>query len=95
MHGSSSHSFCLQERMGEAARKALARATTAIKRYGWIGFWVQLTLSVVSAVILLFSVAFTSQVRPPAPAMSSHYLSLSQTRAISVTGIHHPHETCP
>ena len=55
------------ERMGEAARKALARATLAVKRYGWIGFWIQLTLSVVSAVILLFSVAFTSQVRCPTP----------------------------
>jgi hypothetical protein len=51
-----------QDRMGEAARKALSRATVAVKRYGWIGFWVQLTLSVISAVILLFSVAFTSQV---------------------------------
>ena len=49
--------------MGETARRALANATQATKRYGWISFWVQLTLSVVSAVILLFSVAFTSQVR--------------------------------
>lgn len=48
--------------MGEAARKALARATRATNRYGWIGFWVQLSLSLVSSVILLFSVAFTSQV---------------------------------
>lgn len=60
------------ERMGEAARKALSRATTAVKRYGWISFWVQLTLSVVSAVILLFSVAFTSQSGPRA----SLYLTL-------------------
>ena len=79
------------ERMGEAARKALSRATRAMTRYGrkdfragqtcigaleepmhdpcpagtgWISFWVQLTLSVVSAVILLFSVAFTSQSGP-------------------------------
>jgi len=58
--------------MGEAARKALERATSAIRRYGWIGFWVQLTLSVVSAVILLFSVAFTSQSGPRA----SLYLTL-------------------
>jgi len=49
-------------RLGEAARASLAKATSSMKRYGWIGFWVQLTLSVVSAVILLFSVAFTSQV---------------------------------
>lgn len=50
-------------RLGEAARQSLAKATSAMRRYGWIGFWVQLTLSVVSGVILLFSVAFTSQVR--------------------------------
>lgn len=60
------------DRMGEAARKALTRATTAVKRYGWISFWVQLTLSVVSGVILLFSVAFTSQSGPKA----SLYLTL-------------------
>jgi hypothetical protein len=52
-----------QDRLGEAARKALTRATAAVRRYGWIGFWVQVTVSVISAVILLFSVAFTSQVR--------------------------------
>jgi hypothetical protein len=51
-----------QDRLGEAARKALTRATAAVRRYGWIGFWVQVTVSVISAVILLFSVAFTSQV---------------------------------
>jgi hypothetical protein len=50
-------------RLGEAARSSLAKATSAMRRYGWIGFWVQLSLSVVSGVILLFSVAFTSQVR--------------------------------
>lgn len=59
-------------RMTDAARKALQRATRAVQRYGWISFWVQLTLSVVSAVILLFSVAFTSQSGPRA----SLYLTL-------------------
>jgi hypothetical protein len=49
-------------RLGEAARQSLAKATNALRRYGWMGFWIQLTLSVVSGVILLFSVAFTSQV---------------------------------
>lgn len=49
-------------KLGEAARSSLSKATQAMSRYGWIGFWVQLTLSVVSGVILLFSVAFTSQV---------------------------------
>lgn len=43
-----------------------------MRRYGWIGFWTQLTLSVVSGVILLFSVAFTSQSGPKA----SLYLTL-------------------
>ena len=49
-------------RLGEAARQSLSKATNAMRRYGWMGFWIQLTLSVVSGVILLFSVAFTSQV---------------------------------
>lgn len=48
--------------VSEAARKALNRAADACRRVGWISFWVQLSLSVVSAGILLFSVAFTSQV---------------------------------
>lgn len=54
-------------RLGDAARQSLGKATAAMSRYGWIGFWVQLTLSVVSGVILLFSVAFTSQVRAGTP----------------------------
>jgi hypothetical protein len=33
-----------------------------MRRYGWLAFWVQLSMSVVSGTILLFSVAFTSQV---------------------------------
>lgn len=60
------------ERLGEAARKALTRATAAVRRYGWLSFWAQLSLSVVSGVILLFSVAFTSQSGPKA----SLYLTL-------------------
>ena len=71
----------------EPAKKNLLRAATACRRYGWISFWLQLTLSIVSAIILLFSVAFTSQVtrchlhpiKPAAPqdrgACSVHYLS--------------------
>eukprot|EP00882_Tetradesmus_deserticola_P004269 GHRQ01004509.1.p1 GENE.GHRQ01004509.1~~GHRQ01004509.1.p1 ORF type:complete len:294 (+),score=104.70 GHRQ01004509.1:151-1032(+) len=59
-------------KLGEAARSSLSKATQAMSRYGWIGFWVQLTLSVVSGVILLFSVAFTSQSGPKA----SLYLTL-------------------
>lgn len=62
----------VSSRMGEPARKALQRATRAVQRYGWLSFWVQLTLSIVSAVILLFSVAFTSQSGPRA----SLYLTL-------------------
>ena len=48
--------------INEAARKALSKAAGACRRVGWFSFWTQLTLSVVSAVILLFSVAFTAQV---------------------------------
>jgi hypothetical protein len=52
----------LPDKMGEAARIALTRATVAVTSYGWGSFWIQLVLSLISAVILLFSVAFTSQV---------------------------------
>jgi len=50
-------------RMPDAARRSLGRATNALRRYGWLGFWSQLAVSIISGVILLFSVAFTSQVR--------------------------------
>ena len=46
----------------DPARRNLQSAAAACRRFGWIGFWSQLTLSIVSAIILLFSVAFTSQV---------------------------------
>lgn len=49
--------------ISEPARKNLANAAAACRRFGWLSFWTQLTLSIVSAIILLFSVAFTSSVR--------------------------------
>ncbi|KAK9790729.1 hypothetical protein WJX73_000393 [Symbiochloris irregularis] len=42
------------------AKRSLERTADACRRIGWISFWSQLSLSVVSAGILLFSVAFTS-----------------------------------
>ena len=48
--------------MSEPAKKSLDRTANACHRVGWLSFWTQLSLSVVSAGILLFSVAFTSQV---------------------------------
>jgi hypothetical protein len=48
----------------EAARKALFRAADATRRVGWASFWAQLCLSLTSAGILLFSVAFTAQNGP-------------------------------
>ncbi len=35
---------------------------TALRNIGWLSFWGQLVLTVVSAVILLFSVGVTNQV---------------------------------
>eukprot|EP00798_Chlamydomonas_sp_ICE-L_P011298 gene11298-18934_t len=61
-----------KEMIGQAAKLALTRATAAVKRYGWLGFWIQLTLSVISSIILLFSVAFTSASGP----RSALYLTL-------------------
>ena len=49
--------------ISEPARKNLTNAAAACRRVGWLSFWTQLVLSVVSAIILLFSVAFTSMVR--------------------------------
>lgn len=46
--------------VSEPAKRSLERTADATSRVGWISFWTQLSLSVVSAGILLFSVAFTS-----------------------------------
>ena len=58
--------------INEAARKALSKAAVACRRIGWFSFWTQLSLSIVSAGILLFSVAFTSQVRHSAGCPDLH-----------------------
>lgn len=50
--------------MSEVAKENLAKAANACRRYGWISFWTQLVLSTISAIILLFSLAFTSQNSP-------------------------------
>ncbi|EIE19576.1 hypothetical protein COCSUDRAFT_19300, partial [Coccomyxa subellipsoidea C-169] len=44
--------------------KSLSRAAKSCRQIGWFSFWTQLSLSIVSAGILLFSVAFTSQNGP-------------------------------
>jgi hypothetical protein len=38
---------------------------TALRNIGWISFWSQLVLSIVSAVVLLFSTGVTAQVGVP------------------------------
>lgn len=50
--------------VSEVARQNLKKAATACRRYGWISFWVQLVLNTVAAIVLLFSLAFTSQNGP-------------------------------
>ncbi|PSC68634.1 TIC chloroplastic-like [Micractinium conductrix] len=50
--------------VSEVARQNLKKAAVACRRYGWISFWVQLVLNTVAAVVLLFSLAFTSQNGP-------------------------------
>eukprot|EP00887_Chlorella_sp_A99_P005182 scaffold1.g5182.t1 len=49
--------------VSEVARQNLERAANACRRYGWLSFWVQLVLTTIATVILLFSMAFTSQAR--------------------------------
>ena len=50
----------------ETARASLARATAALRRWGWLSFWSQLSLGVAGGAALLFSVAFTSSTGPKA-----------------------------
>lgn len=47
--------------VSEVARQNLKRAANACRRYGWLSFWVQLVMTTIATVILLFSMAFTSQ----------------------------------
>jgi hypothetical protein len=58
--------------LSEVARANLRRAATACRRAGWLGFWVQLVLNTVAAVITLFSMAFSTINGPPV----SVYLTL-------------------
>ncbi len=49
------------------ARRNLKSASDALRRLGWFSFWSQLTLSVVSTFILIFSVSFSATVRGDEP----------------------------
>eukprot|EP01023_Acetabularia_acetabulum_P069192 TRINITY_DN9966_c0_g1_i1.p1 TRINITY_DN9966_c0_g1~~TRINITY_DN9966_c0_g1_i1.p1 ORF type:complete len:303 (-),score=17.59 TRINITY_DN9966_c0_g1_i1:1101-1874(-) len=48
------------------ARQSLINAAKSMRNLGWVSFWCQLALSLVSAVILLFSVGFTTAKGPQA-----------------------------
>lgn len=62
----------LEDTISDAARQNLITAANACRRYGWLAFWVQLVLTSVAAVIILFSMAFTIQTGPQV----SMYLTL-------------------
>ena len=51
---------------GEPAKRNLLTAADSTRRFGWLSFWSQLTLSVVSCILFAFSVAFAPTVTPPA-----------------------------
>ena len=53
-----------EDSIPDVARQNLESASNACKRFGWIAFWFQLVLTIVAAVIILFSMAFTSQQGP-------------------------------
>ena len=53
-----------QLQIPDVARQNLENAWSICKQYGWISFWFQLVLTVVAGVIILFSMAFTSQQGP-------------------------------
>ena len=48
-------------RLGESGRTNLRRAAQNLKSLGWMSFWAQLALTLVSIVITIFSVAFTRE----------------------------------
>lgn len=70
-------------KFSEKASQQLSRAIFALRRYGWLGFWAQLSLSLTSAVVLIFSVSFTAEVgladrlNMRAPLKESNSASLS------------------
>ena len=45
----------------DVARQNLESAWSLCKQYGWVSFWFQLVLTVIAGVVILFSMAFTSQ----------------------------------
>jgi len=50
-----------KSRLGEAGRTNLRRAAESLRRLGWVAFWSQLALCIVSIVITIFSIAFTRE----------------------------------
>jgi hypothetical protein len=61
------------EPITELARQNLKKAAAVCQRLGWVGFWSQLTLTTVAAIIVLFSMAFTATAAGPPVAT---YLTL-------------------
>jgi hypothetical protein len=53
--------------LSDDQRRSLLYSAQALKRWGWVSFWIQLALSLTSTGVLLFSVAFTSTVRSFVP----------------------------
>lgn len=49
--------------LSEQQRRSMLLSSVSLSRWGWVSFWAQLALSITSAVILLFSMGFTSAVR--------------------------------
>lgn len=58
---------------GDPAKRNLLTAASATRRLGWASFWTQLTLSVVSCILFVFSVAFAPTAGGPAASL---YLTL-------------------
>jgi hypothetical protein len=72
--------------LAEPARRNLKSASDALRRLGWFSFWSQLTLSVVSTFILIFSVSFSATVRYVGRCAAGRMISLRKAAAeISAT----------
>ncbi|KAF5841140.1 hypothetical protein DUNSADRAFT_14143 [Dunaliella salina] len=49
---------------GRSAQKAFSRAASTLTRFGWLGFMLQLILTLASSILLVFEVAFTPRNGP-------------------------------
>eukprot|EP00200_Dunaliella_tertiolecta_P011095 CAMPEP_0202384386 /NCGR_PEP_ID=MMETSP1127-20130417/55038_1 /ASSEMBLY_ACC=CAM_ASM_000462 /TAXON_ID=3047 /ORGANISM="Dunaliella tertiolecta, Strain CCMP1320" /LENGTH=450 /DNA_ID=CAMNT_0048984199 /DNA_START=122 /DNA_END=1471 /DNA_ORIENTATION=+ len=73
-----------QGAVGRSAQKAFSRAASTLTRFGWLGFMLQLILTLASSILLVFEVAFTPR-NGPAVALYLVLLGIAAGLASIVT----------